>query len=125
MSRASAPPTDPVHGPALSSGPSASRMCAFGSTSARAAGLTPSPKASASASTVIRVEVVWASLPELRTMLNVCVAGATGWTGRALVAGVLEADDLALRSAVSRSAAGEEIGGAPVYASAAEALNGV
>ena len=57
--------------------------------------------------------------------LSVCIAGATGWTGQALVRAVLEADDLTLRSAVSRSAAGQEIGGAPVYASAGEALDGV
>ena len=57
--------------------------------------------------------------------LDVCIAGATGWTGQALVRAVLDADDLTLRSAVSRSAAGQEIGGAPVYASAAEALDGV
>src|SRR4051812_50200322 len=58
-------------------------------------------------------------------MLSVCIAGATGWTGQALVRGVREAADLELRSAVSRSAAGGEIDGAPVYASAAEALEGV
>src|SRR4051794_41377467 len=58
-------------------------------------------------------------------MLTVCIAGATGWTGQALVRGVREAADLELRSAVSRSAAGGEIDGAPVYASAAEALDGV
>ena len=57
--------------------------------------------------------------------LTVCIAGATGWTGEALVRGVREADDLKLRSAVSRSAAGGEIDGAPVYANAAEALEGV
>ena len=58
-------------------------------------------------------------------MLRVCIAGATGWTGQALVRGVREAADLELRSAVSRSAAGGEVDGAPVYASAAEALEGV
>ena len=42
--------------------------------------------------------------------LSVCIAGATGWTGPALVRGVLEAPDLALRSAVSRSAAGRDLG---------------
>jgi 4-hydroxy-tetrahydrodipicolinate reductase len=57
--------------------------------------------------------------------LNVCIAGATGWTGRALVEGVRDAPDLTLRSAVSRSAAGGEIEGASVYATAAEALDGV
>src|SRR3954451_15176284 len=58
-------------------------------------------------------------------MLRLCIAGATGWTGGALVRGGREAPDLELRSAVSRSAAGGEIDGAPVYASAAEALEGV
>ena len=57
--------------------------------------------------------------------LSVCIAGATGWTGKALVQGVLDAPDLELRSAVSRSAAGGEIGGAPVHAAVAEALDGV
>jgi 4-hydroxy-tetrahydrodipicolinate reductase len=57
--------------------------------------------------------------------LNVCIAGATGWSGKALVQGVLDAPDLELRSAVSRSAAGGEIGGAPVHAAVAEALDGV
>lgn len=65
--------------------------------------------------------------------LSVCVAGATGWTGRAIVQGVLDAPDLVLRSAVSRSAAGRDLGealggeplGAPVHASVGEALDGV
>ena len=61
----------------------------------------------------------------MRHMLTVCIAGATGWTGRALVQGVLDAPDLELGSAVSRSAAGGEIGGAPVLATVAEALDGV
>jgi 4-hydroxy-tetrahydrodipicolinate reductase len=66
-------------------------------------------------------------------MINVCIAGATGWAGRALVAGVLEAGDLTLRSAVARSSAGADLGGAmggealgvPVYGSVADALDGV
>jgi 4-hydroxy-tetrahydrodipicolinate reductase len=58
-------------------------------------------------------------------MLEICVAGATGWTGSAVVEGVVEADDLALRSAVARSAAGQEVGGAPVFGSVREALDGV
>jgi 4-hydroxy-tetrahydrodipicolinate reductase len=58
-------------------------------------------------------------------MLEICVAGATGWTGSAVVQGVVDADDLALRSAVARSAAGGEVGGAPVFASVSEALDGV
>ncbi len=59
------------------------------------------------------------------TAIQVCIAGATGWTGKALVQGVLAAPDLELRSAVSRSAAGQELEGARVYGSVAEALDGV
>jgi 4-hydroxy-tetrahydrodipicolinate reductase len=65
--------------------------------------------------------------------LKVCIAGATGWTGRAIAQGVLEAPDLVLASAVSRSAAGRDLGTAiggqpldvPVYAGVDEALDGV
>jgi 4-hydroxy-tetrahydrodipicolinate reductase len=57
--------------------------------------------------------------------LSICVAGATGWTGSALVEAVTAADDLELRSAVSRSAAGGEIAGAPVHATVADALDRV
>jgi 4-hydroxy-tetrahydrodipicolinate reductase len=57
--------------------------------------------------------------------LNLCIAGATGWTGSALVDAVVAAEDLELRSAVSRSAAGGEIASTPAYASVAEALDGV
>jgi dihydrodipicolinate reductase len=57
--------------------------------------------------------------------LSVCVAGATGWTGAAIAEAVAAAGDLELRSAVSRSAAGSERFGAPVYASAGEALDRV
>lgn len=61
------------------------------------------------------------------------MAGATGWTGRAVAEAVLAADDLSLRSAVSRSAAGLDLGRAwgtettdvPVYGSVSEALDGV
>jgi 4-hydroxy-tetrahydrodipicolinate reductase len=63
----------------------------------------------------------------------VCIAGATGWTGRALVPAVLGTPDLDLVSAVSRSAAGRDLGEAlggdtlevPVHATVAEALDGV
>jgi 4-hydroxy-tetrahydrodipicolinate reductase len=66
-------------------------------------------------------------------MTAVCIAGATGWTGRALVSGVLAAPDLELVSAVGRSAAGRDLGealggetlGVPVHASVGEALEGV
>ena len=65
--------------------------------------------------------------------LSICIAGATGWTGRALVPAVLDAPDLELASAVSRSAAGCDLGealggealGVPVFGSVAEALDGV
>jgi 4-hydroxy-tetrahydrodipicolinate reductase len=63
----------------------------------------------------------------------VCIAGATGWTGRALVPAVVEAPDLELVSAVARSAAGRDVGealggeplGIPVHGSVAEAVEGV
>jgi 4-hydroxy-tetrahydrodipicolinate reductase len=65
--------------------------------------------------------------------VSVCIAGATGWTGRAVVRGALEASDLRLRSAVSRSAAGRDLGEAlggetldvPVHATVRDALDGV
>ena len=70
---------------------------------------------------------------ELDRMISACIAGATGWAGRALVDGVLAAEDLELRSAVARSAAGADLGvalgraplGILVHASVAEALDGV
>jgi 4-hydroxy-tetrahydrodipicolinate reductase len=58
-------------------------------------------------------------------VIGICIAGATGWTGGALVDGVLTADDLELRSGVARSAAGGEAGGAPIFATVAEALDDV
>ncbi len=66
-------------------------------------------------------------------MIAVCIAGATGWAGRALAEAVVGADDLVLRSAVSRSAAGLDLGTAlgvealdvPVFGTVAEALDGV
>lgn len=65
--------------------------------------------------------------------VSVCVAGATGWTGRAVAEAVLDAEDLTLRSAVSRSAAGQSLGEAwggdrldvPVHTQVADALHGV
>jgi 4-hydroxy-tetrahydrodipicolinate reductase len=63
----------------------------------------------------------------------VCIAGATGWAGQALVDGVLAAPDLELRSAVARSTAGQDLGtalgrqplGVQVHDSVAAALDGV
>jgi 4-hydroxy-tetrahydrodipicolinate reductase len=65
--------------------------------------------------------------------LAVCVAGATGWTGRAVAEAVIASADLELRSAVSRSARGADLGeawggaanGVAVLGSVAEALDGV
>jgi 4-hydroxy-tetrahydrodipicolinate reductase len=65
--------------------------------------------------------------------LGVCVAGATGWTGRQVAAAVLAAEDLDLRSAVGRSAAGRDLGaawggepnGVRVFARVDEALDDV
>jgi 4-hydroxy-tetrahydrodipicolinate reductase len=63
----------------------------------------------------------------------VCVAGATGWTGRAIAEGVLAAADLELHSVVSRSTAGQDLGaawgtadlGVTVTGAVADALAGV
>jgi 4-hydroxy-tetrahydrodipicolinate reductase len=64
---------------------------------------------------------------------SVGVAGATGWTGRAVAEAILRADDLTLRAAVARSAAGGDLGvawggsaiGVPVHGRVADALDGV
>jgi 4-hydroxy-tetrahydrodipicolinate reductase len=69
----------------------------------------------------------------LSSTLSVCIAGATGWTGRALVQAVRDAPDLELASAVARSAAGRDLGealggeplGVRVHGTVAEALEGV
>lgn len=42
--------------------------------------------------------------------IRIIVAGATGWVGRALVPAILKADGIALVGAVSRSAAGRDLG---------------
>jgi 4-hydroxy-tetrahydrodipicolinate reductase len=43
-------------------------------------------------------------------MIRVCVAGATGWAGRAIVDGILASDDLVLASGVARSGTGHDLG---------------
>jgi 4-hydroxy-tetrahydrodipicolinate reductase len=61
-------------------------------------------------------------------MINVSIAGATGWVGRSLVQAVMGCDDLVLRSAVSRTSAGRDLDEAPgvlVHATVPEALDGV
>jgi 4-hydroxy-tetrahydrodipicolinate reductase len=65
--------------------------------------------------------------------VGICVAGATGWTGRAVAEAVVAADDLTLVSAVSRSASGQDLGQAwsgepndvPVFGAVDEALEEV
>jgi len=42
--------------------------------------------------------------------IKVCVAGITGWTGKAVARGVLDSEDMKLVGAVSRGAAGAEAG---------------
>jgi 4-hydroxy-tetrahydrodipicolinate reductase len=54
-------------------------------------------------------------------VIRVCVAGITGWTGRAIAAAVEGAEDLELVAGVSRSAAD----GRTTFASVAEALDAV
>ena len=62
--------------------------------------------------------------------IRICVAGATGWAGSALCKGILEAPDLELVAATSRSHAGKMLGdvldmpgrNVPIFGSAAEAL---
>jgi 4-hydroxy-tetrahydrodipicolinate reductase len=55
--------------------------------------------------------------------LRVCIGGATGWTGSALVKGVREAPDLELSGAIARKVAGQELDGVRVAASVADALS--
>jgi 4-hydroxy-tetrahydrodipicolinate reductase len=63
----------------------------------------------------------------------VCAAGATGWTGRPISEAVLAASDLTLGAAVSRSAAGRDLGeawgqqpnGVTVVSEVSEGLKGV
>ena len=65
-------------------------------------------------------------------MTKICVAGATGWTGRAIAEAILASDDLELHGALGRSAAGRDLGevwggpslGIRVTGDIAEALTG-
>jgi 4-hydroxy-tetrahydrodipicolinate reductase len=67
------------------------------------------------------------------TDLTLAIAGATGWTGSAIVDGALAAPDITLKSAIARSTAGQDLGtalgrepiGVPIHADAAQALDGV
>ena len=57
-------------------------------------------------------------------MIRVCVAGATGWTGREIAKGVKSDKRFELTATVARSEAGGEVLGAPCYGSVAEAIAG-
>lgn len=64
------------------------------------------------------------------TTLRICLAGATGWAGSALARAIVDAPDLELVAAVSRSQAGHTLGqalgidglAAPIFATAADAM---
>lgn len=45
-------------------------------------------------------------------MTKICMAGVTGWTGREIAAGILDADDLELSGALARKSAGLDVGDA-------------
>jgi 4-hydroxy-tetrahydrodipicolinate reductase len=63
--------------------------------------------------------------------IRICVAGATGWAGSALTRGIVEAPDLELVAAISRSNAGRILGDvlqvqgltAPIFGTTSEALH--
>jgi 4-hydroxy-tetrahydrodipicolinate reductase len=55
--------------------------------------------------------------------LRICIGGATGWTGSALLEGVRAAADLELSGAVTRQAAGKEIHGVKAAGTVADALS--
>jgi 4-hydroxy-tetrahydrodipicolinate reductase len=61
-------------------------------------------------------------------MIDICVAGVTGWMGKPLAAAIEQAADLNLVAAVSRSAAGQQLAAAvegadgSIYSSVPEAL---
>jgi 4-hydroxy-tetrahydrodipicolinate reductase len=67
------------------------------------------------------------------TDIRLAIAGATGWTGSAVVDGALAAPDITLVSAVARSSAGQDLGvalgreaiGVPVHGEVGDALDGV
>jgi 4-hydroxy-tetrahydrodipicolinate reductase len=62
--------------------------------------------------------------------LRICVAGATGWAGSALSRGILDASDMELVAAISRSKAGKTLGETleiaelttPIFGSVVDAL---
>jgi 4-hydroxy-tetrahydrodipicolinate reductase len=67
------------------------------------------------------------------TDINLAIAGATGWTGSAIVDGAVAAPDITLTSAIARSSAGQDLGtelgreplGVRVHGNVTEAPDGV
>ncbi len=65
-------------------------------------------------------------------MTKICMAGVTGWTGKAIAAGILDADDLTLTGALARKTVGLDVGdaldraptGVTITADVGEALEG-
>src|SRR5829696_4611157 len=65
--------------------------------------------------------------------IHLAIAGATGWTGSAIVDGALNDPGITLKSAIARRAAGQDLGAAlgrdaldiPVFGTVEEALEGV
>ena len=65
--------------------------------------------------------------------ITLAIAGATGWTGSAVVDGALAAPDITLKTAIARRSAGQDLGtalgreplGVPVHATAETALEDV
>ena len=43
-------------------------------------------------------------------MIRICIAGATGWTGRALVSAIRASSSFELVGAVTRTSAGKDLG---------------
>ncbi|WP_298492454.1 4-hydroxy-tetrahydrodipicolinate reductase [uncultured Maritimibacter sp.] len=55
--------------------------------------------------------------------MKVCVGGVTGWTGAEIARAVVETDDMDLVAGLSRSHAGQEVLGAPCFATVEDALS--
>lgn len=64
--------------------------------------------------------------PTIRTtvkpVINVCLAGVTGWVGKPVAAAIQRSDDLKLSAAVARSGAGQRLGDISISESVLEAL---
>jgi dihydrodipicolinate reductase len=55
-------------------------------------------------------------------MIDVCVAGITGWVGQPLARAISEQDDLRLAAGIARGGAGTKVDGAPISATVEDAL---